>query len=446
LITFNDITKTYGDPNFDLTASSSSTGAFTFSISDTDIASVTGSTVSIVSSGITIATVSQAADNNYNSATATMTLTVNKADPIIIFENFSVDLVDSQFIIPFESNSNGDLTFNLLNEELGIINLNSLLPQEIGQTTMYLFQSETSNFNSGNAIATLSILEGIDSDQDGITDTYDLDDDNDGILDVKEKSDDFDGDGVINSLDIDSDGDGCFDVIEAGFSDPDFDGIVGTSPVVVNNFGIVQNSNAYSDPLDLNQNLNYDFLEFAKDFKLYNLNLPDQIEFNLNETLLIDIGVENSNQLNYQWQISSDDGKSFSNLNQTNHILEIKPNLEDDKNQYRIVIDQIGFECSDIFISNSTKINYSQVFIPSGFSPNGDGVNDFWQIIGIDKYPNNKVSVFNRLGIKIYESTNYNNDWNGFYNGNLISDGTYYYIINYGTGNIKKGFIYVNTN
>ena len=47
-IIFNDVTKTYGDPNFNLTATSSGTGVFTFTISDTSLASVTCSTASIV--------------------------------------------------------------------------------------------------------------------------------------------------------------------------------------------------------------------------------------------------------------------------------------------------------------------------------------------------------------------------------------------------------------
>ena len=63
------------------------------------------------------------------------------------------------------------------------------------------------------------------------------------------------------------------------------------------------------------------------------------------------------------------------------------------------------------------------IFIPSGFSPNGDGINDFWQIVGIDKYPNNTVYIFNRLGVKVFSSINYKNDWNGFYNGNKVPDG-----------------------
>ena len=51
--------------------------------------------------------------------------------------------------------------------------------------------------------------------------------------------DDYDNDGIPNHYDLDSDGDGCLDVVEAGFSDPDGDGILCTSPVIVNDLGQV---------------------------------------------------------------------------------------------------------------------------------------------------------------------------------------------------------------
>lgn len=50
---------------------------------------------------------------------------------------------------------------------------------------------------------------------------------------------DLDNDGIINSLDLDSDGDGCFDVVEAGFSDPDGDGILGEGTPSVNSDGMI---------------------------------------------------------------------------------------------------------------------------------------------------------------------------------------------------------------
>lgn len=83
--------------------------------------------------------------------------------------------------------------------------------------------------------------------------------------------------------------------------------------------------------------------------------------------------------------------------------------------------------------------------IYNGFTPNGDGLNDFWVIDNIEKYPNNKVHVFNRWGNKIFSTTNYdnvNNRWDGKTRTETATSGTYFYIIlNAEDKLIKKGWI-----
>lgn len=68
----------------------------------------------------------------------------------------------------------------------------------------------------------------------------------------------------------------------------------------------------------------------------------------------------------------------------------------------------------------------------NGFTPNGDGVNDYWVIDNINKLPDNKVTVFNRWGKKVFETLNYNNKdnyWNGLLDGVKVPSGTYFFII-----------------
>ena len=62
------------------------------------------------------------------------------------------------------------------------------------------------------------------------------------------------------------------------------------------------------------------------------------------------------------------------------------------------------------------------IIIPNVFSPNGDGVNDFWVIEGITNR-NNTVRVFNRWGQVVFEANNYRNNWRG----TDLPDGTYFY-------------------
>ena len=105
-----------------------------------------------------------------------------------------------------------------------------------------------------------------DFDKDGILDDDDLDDDNDGILDTVEQNGDIirdtDMDGFPDYQDLDSDNDGCFDVIEAGFTDDDGNGTLGSLPDTVDGDGlIIGESDGYTALLDSNNNGISDFQE-----------------------------------------------------------------------------------------------------------------------------------------------------------------------------------------
>ncbi|MEQ9188790.1 MAG: gliding motility-associated C-terminal domain-containing protein [Cryomorphaceae bacterium] len=80
---------------------------------------------------------------------------------------------------------------------------------------------------------------------------------------------------------------------------------------------------------------------------------------------------------------------------------------------------------------DSVKVTVEEVVDPvGGFSPNGDGVNDFFIIDRIENYPNASVQIFNRWGNLIFESpSGYTTPWNGTYKGKSLPVGTYYYVI-----------------
>ncbi len=71
--------------------------------------------------------------------------------------------------------------------------------------------------------------------------------------------------------------------------------------------------------------------------------------------------------------------------------------------------------------------------IMDAFTPNGDGQNDRWIVTnnGGNCVEKVFVTVFNRYGNVVYKNDNYQNDWNGTYNGKPVADGTYYYAISY---------------
>jgi len=72
--------------------------------------------------------------------------------------------------------------------------------------------------------------------------------------------------------------------------------------------------------------------------------------------------------------------------------------------------------------------------VPNTFTPNGDGINDTWNIQYLDSYPNATVEIFNRYGERVYFSHNYPIPWDGTYKGSALPAGTYYYIINPNSG------------
>jgi gliding motility-associated-like protein len=75
------------------------------------------------------------------------------------------------------------------------------------------------------------------------------------------------------------------------------------------------------------------------------------------------------------------------------------------------------------------------VVVVNAFSPNGDGINDRWEIPNLSKYPGATVDVFNRYGQKVFTSTGYGTPWDGKFNGQSLPVATYYYIIT-----LKNGF------
>ena len=67
---------------------------------------------------------------------------------------------------------------------------------------------------------------------------------------------------------------------------------------------------------------------------------------------------------------------------------------------------------------------------PTGFTPNGDGANDFYVVRGLEAYPQNSIVIFNRWGNVVYERFNYRNDWSGEnMTGEVLPNGTYFVIV-----------------
>ena len=89
-------------------------------------------------------------------------------------------------------------------------------------------------------------------------------------------------------------------------------------------------------------------------------------------------------------------------------------------------------------------VRCSELLIYNGFSPNGDGVNDYFVIEGLQKYPDHSLQIFNRWGNLVFKTGDYRSDWGGTWGQNDLPDGTYFYLLDLGDGTRYTGFIEIN--
>ena len=236
-----------------------------------------------------------------------------------------------------------------------------------------------------------------DTDGDGISNELDLDSDNDGIFDIVESGvlaqagvTDTNNDGVIDGANtgsgsnglfnaiedndtpyailgysildsdsdstydafvLDADGDTCTDVIEAGFTDNNADGYLGPIPVTVDANGVVTSgSDGYTTPADNDSNTTYDYRE-AGAAPVVTVQPSDTVSCpgpgcvaNISIT-----AVANT----FQWQLFN--GTSWDDLSDTgiysgtstNTLTITSPTPNENGNQYRVILNNLGYVCED---------------------------------------------------------------------------------------------------
>lgn len=150
--------------------------------------------------------------------------------------------------------------------------------------------------------------------------------------------------------------------------------------------------------------------------------------------------VENINNLRVVgWHIIDEEWKDLGNSGTTGNLSEG-------------TINSFVFNPSDYeVLTFGALVKEEGLTIYNLVSPNNDGVNETFVIEGIEAF-NNDLVIYNRWGNKVYEATNYKNDWGGISNVALVIDrnkklpaGTYYYVLNVKSENISTaGWLYIN--
>ncbi len=84
-----------------------------------------------------------------------------------------------------------------------------------------------------------------------------------------------------------------------------------------------------------------------------------------------------------------------------------------------------SFASKDVCVTQSTRL-----IAPTGFSPNGDGMNDFFRVklLGVSNFT---LSIFNRWGEEVFSTTNTDDAWDGTYKNEPCPLGVYVYMISY---------------
>ena len=339
------------------------------------------------------------------------------------------------------------------------------------------------------ALVTINVL--VDTDCDGVPDVIDIDDDDDGILDVDEESYalnqetlDSDGDGIVDRLDIDSDNDGIPDNIEwqqniaegilyGSYDYGSDEGYDYFAPL-----GSDENGDGWDDrydrdgiyypPVDMDGDGTPDYLDEDSDGD----GIADWIEGwdaaphdTIADTDFIGTDADGDG-LDDAYDSYDTNGEWLHGLNAIGSYAPLQDMAADTVNNIR--------DWRDVIESPEDPNDPPQataIFIPNGFSPNGDTYNDYFQIVMKDDagtiydifgetFPDAKIEIYNRWGNLIYEKSNYGNynesgTTEAWWNGKSMNDmqigkdqlptATYFYILYLNNGNEPiTGSVFLN--
>jgi hypothetical protein len=155
-ITFGALpSKTYGDSSFNLTGSVTSGLTLSYSSSNTSVATVSGSVVTIVGVGSTTITASQGGNSSYNAATSvSQALTVNKAGQTISFTSLPAKTYgDSAFALTGSSTSGLSVSYSSSNPSVATVSGSTVTIVAAGAATITATQSGNANYNAASSVS-----------------------------------------------------------------------------------------------------------------------------------------------------------------------------------------------------------------------------------------------------------------------------------------------------
>ena len=294
-------------------------------------------------------------------------------------------------------------------------------------------------------------------------------------------------------MDLDSDNDGCNDVIEAGFTDVNGDGILdGTG---LDQDGCIIGGDGYTPPTDTNSNGIHDYKEVGPDADgngiadACDTQDPTDPDIDTDNDGIqdgADLDDDNDGILDTEEGTGDTDGDGIpdskdidSDNDGCKDVIEAGFTDNDGDgtvdgtgiNAEGIVIGSDGYNIPTD-VNNNGVADYKEVGPDSdndgvadacspgqGFNPDTDifnvvGENNpYFTIKNIENYANNSLKIFNRWGVMVYEKERYLNTWDGYSEGRITYEknkklplGTYFYSLTLGNGDAKTytGWLYLN--
>jgi gliding motility-associated-like protein len=153
------------------------------------------------------------------------------------------------------------------------------------------------------------------------------------------------------------------------------------------------------------------------------INMPDTVC--AKDTVQI-LDASSSNAINWKWDLGNGQTSISQNPPSTNYI----PSGRQNQFFVRLQISN-GFNCTDTVSKRIFVLPNCYIDIPSGFTPNGDGLNDFLYPLNAFKAVDLIFRIYNRFGQVIFETRDWKKKWDGRVNGMLQPSGTYVYLLEY---------------
>ena len=408
-ITFGELVPgTYGDPDFNVPATASSSLDVTFTSDNTNVAVITGGLIHIVNAGSAIITASQPGDQNYNPAPeVSRTLTINKAGQVITFPpiapvvygvaSFDAGASSTSGLTVSYSSDNSSVA-EVINGKIhvrsaGSINIiasqegdNNFIPAEDKSVNITVSKANLTVTANNRSKPYLSAIPELTFTCSGFV--YG---ENAEVLDIPPstatdaKADSPAGEYVIT---ISGGNDNCYNITYV------------TGILTITMIPQIITFTSYPDELLVTEAFELEAVASS--------GLP--------------VSFESSDS-----EIARVTGSTLTGISRGNaDIRAYQPGNEN----YYAAENGITVEV----ISTHENILYL-------FTPNSDGFNDFWEIPDLESYGNCDVRVYNRWGKLVFSSTEYNNEWDGTSNGVNLPSAAYYFILKSETAGTITGTV-----